>query len=89
MGLEIPPEKGVIMTKSGIEEMDRLTSLESDVEARDAAEELERIEQSIKFEAEASVEAADKAGDAQAAAEAAETAAKASELEQATEEIYK
>lgn len=55
-------------------------------EAKEAAEELEQIEEAVKEEAEASVEAADEAGDEKAAVEAAETAAEAAEAKEETQE---
>lgn len=76
------------MTKSGVADMEKMVSIDEDVEAKRVAEELEEIEDSIKFEAEASVEEADREGDEKASVEAAETAAKAAELRQATEQSF-
>lgn len=56
-------------------------------EAKEAAEELEQIEEAVKEEAEASVEAADDAGDTEAAVEAAETAAEAAEAKEETQKV--
>ena len=56
-------------------------------EARDAAADLERVEEEIVQEAESSVELEDKSGDAQAAAEAAETAFDFEEAKEATENL--
>lgn len=53
--------------------LDELTTTEA-AKAQDAAKDLERIEQEVVAEAEASVEDFDAMGDEQAAAEAAETA---------------
>ena len=56
-------------------------------EVRDAAADLERVEEEIVEEAEGSVELEDKSGDAQAAAEAAETAFDFEEAKEATERL--
>ncbi len=53
--------------------LDEFTTTEA-AKAQDAAKDLERIEQEVVAEAEASVEDFDAMGDEQAAAEAAETA---------------
>ena len=53
--------------------LDEFTTAEA-AKAQDAAKDLERIEQEVVTEAEASVEDFDAMGDEQAAAEAAETA---------------
>ncbi len=53
---------------------------------KDAAEDLEKIEEEVKQEAQAAAAEADAAGDEEAAVEAAETAAKAAEAEEATKE---
>ena len=47
------------MTKAGLADAEKMLTMDDDVERRRAAEELERMEESIKFEAEASVESAD------------------------------
>ena len=53
----------------------------------DAIKDLERIEEEVAQEAEASVEDYDKLGDEQAAAEAAETAGEFEEAKAATENL--
>ena len=75
------------MTKAGLADAEKMLTMD-DVERRRAAEELERMEESIKFEAEASVESADAVCDEAASVEAAETAAKAEELREATEQEF-
>ena len=76
------------MTKAGLADAEKMLAMDDDVERRRAAEELERMEESIKFEAEASVESADAVCDEAASVEAAETAAKAEELRDATEQEF-
>lgn len=76
------------MSEAGLVDGEKMLTMDDDVERRRAAEELERMEQSIKFEAEASVEEADAACDEVASVEAAETAAKAEELREATEQEF-
>lgn len=76
------------MTKAGLADAKKMLTMDDDVERRRAAEELERMEESIEFEAEASVESADAVCDEAASVEAAETAAKAEELREATEQEF-
>lgn len=76
------------MTEAGLADAERMLTRDDDVERQRAAEELERMEEGIKFEAEASVEEADRIGDETASVEAAETAAKAEELREATEQAF-
>lgn len=76
------------MSETGLADAEKMLDMDDDVERKRAAEELERMEESIKFEAEASVEEADEAGDEIASVEAAETAAKAEELKEATEQEF-
>lgn len=76
------------MTDKGLADAEKMLTMDDDVERKRAAEELERMEEGIKFEAEASVEAADRAGDEAASVAAAETAAKAEEMREATEQEF-
>lgn len=76
------------MTETGVADAEKMLTMDDDVERQRAADELECMERNIRSEAEASVEAADKAGDEQASIEAAETAAKAEELREATEQEF-
>ena len=76
------------MSETGLTDAEKMLDMDDDVERKRAAEELERMEESIKFEAEASVEEAEEAGDETASVEAAETAAKAEELKEATEQEF-
>lgn len=73
------------MTQSGLAQEEKMLTMDDDVERRRAVEELERMEESIKFEAEASVERADAEGNEDCAVAAAETAARAEEIREATE----
>ncbi|WP_139651903.1 hypothetical protein [Raoultibacter phocaeensis] len=76
------------MANQGAVEAVKMLSMDDDVERQRAAEELERMAENIKFEAEASVEEADEQGDEAASVEAAETAMKAEEIREANEQEF-